>query len=93
MDFVVSAIEKLEGEGARTIEPTKQAQDSWVKMINDVAQKTLFPLTKSWWTVSNIPGKSPQMLTYIGGIRSYEEQCLQTLPEWLGFDIVKEKSS
>ncbi|KAF5556060.1 cyclopentanone 1,2-monooxygenase [Fusarium napiforme] len=89
VDFVVSAIEKLEKEGVGSIEPSQQAQDSWVSMINEASGKTLYPLTASWWTASNVPGKKPQMLSYIGGIAQYEKQCRETLEEWKGFEIQK----
>jgi hypothetical protein len=87
VDFVVSAIEKLEKEGVRTIEPSQKAQDGWAKMIDERAKLTLFPLTNSWWNGSNIPGKKVQILTYIGGINRYEAQCRETLDGWKGFDV------
>ncbi|OAL39669.1 hypothetical protein AYO20_01066 [Fonsecaea nubica] len=89
VDWVVDAIDKLEKEGIETIEPTQEAQDAWGQMIHDMSMKTLFPLTNSWWTGGNIPGKKIQMLTYTNGIAQYEPQCRETLDGWKGFEIVK----
>ncbi|OAP60367.1 hypothetical protein AYL99_05369 [Fonsecaea erecta] len=87
-DFILSAIEKLEKEGAGTIEPNRDAEDSWDSMIDAMNQHTLFPLTNSWWNGANIPGKKVQILTHPGGIQMYEEQCRDTLPDWKGFTVV-----
>ncbi len=86
-DFVVSAIEKLEKEGAKTLEPTRQAEDEWDDMIDAMNKPTLFPLTNSWWNAANVPGKKIQILTHPGGIEMYEQQCRQTLADWKGFDV------
>ncbi|OQV02263.1 hypothetical protein CLAIMM_07494 [Cladophialophora immunda] len=88
-DFVISAIEKMEKEGAKTIEPSKEAEEEWDVMIDAMNKPTLFPLTDSWWNATNIPGKKPQMLTHVGGIEMYEEQCKATLGDWKGFTLVK----
>ena len=48
---------------------------------------TLFPLTSSWWTGGNIPGKKAEPLTYIGGIDNYEKQCRATMDGWQGFEV------
>jgi hypothetical protein len=87
-DFVVSAIEKLEKEGAKTLEPVRQAEDEWDDMIDAMNKPTLFPLTNSWWNAANVPGKKIQILTHPGGIEMYEQQCRQTLTDWKGFEVV-----
>ncbi len=50
-------------------------------------EHTLFPLTNSWWTAGNIPGKKIQMLTYPAGIQMYEQQCRATLVDMKGFEV------
>ncbi|KIX06716.1 uncharacterized protein Z518_04692 [Rhinocladiella mackenziei CBS 650.93] len=87
VDWVVDAIEKLEKEGVKSIEPKQEAQDAWGEMITSMSQQTLFPLTNSWWTGGNIPGKKVQMLTYTRGIGEYEPQCRETLDSWKGFEV------
>lgn len=87
VDFVVDAIHKLETEGVKTIEPTFQAQTAWCEKINEMCGKTLLPMTNSWWTAGNIPGKKAQMLAYTQGIPQYEKDCRDTLQGWKGFDI------
>ncbi len=87
-DFVVETIAKLEKEHAKSIEPTRAAEEEWKKLIALHNENTLFPLTSSWWTGGNIPGKKAESLTYTAGIEQYEKQCRETLPEWKGFTVV-----
>jgi cation diffusion facilitator CzcD-associated flavoprotein CzcO len=82
VDFVVATIAKLESEHAKSIEPTRSAEEEWRAMIHATNQHTLFPLTSSWWTGGNIPGKKAESLTYVLGIESYEKQCDETLEGW-----------
>jgi len=56
-------------------------------MVDKLAGMTLFPLTSSWWTGGNIPGKKPQMLTYILGIKQYEATCREALDSNKGFAV------
>jgi hypothetical protein len=90
-DWVVSAMDKLEKEGVLSFEPTKDAEDEWCTMIEDLNKPTLYPLTNSWWNKANLPGKKAQMLTHPGGIAMYEEQCREKLASWKGFDLAYDK--
>ena len=87
-DFILAAIEKLEKEGAKSIEPNRDAEDGWDNMIDAMNKYTLFPLTNSWWNAANIPGKRVQILTHPGGIQMYEAQCRETLEGWKGFTVM-----
>ena len=86
--MVVDTIAKLEKENAKSIEAEKAAEDEWCTMVDAMAQHTLFPLTSSWWTGGNIPGKKPQMLTYVAGIDTYEATCREKLDSFQGFKVV-----
>lgn len=87
-DFVTTAIEKLEAEGARYIEATREAEDQWIQLVEDQNAPTLFPLTISWWNGGNVPGKKVQSYNYLGGIQNYESDIRGTLEGWKGFTIV-----
>lgn len=88
VDFVCETIAKLEKENAKSIEPLKSAEEDWKEMIQAMNAPTLFPLTSSWWTGGNIPGKKAESLTYVLGIDRYEAQCRDTLTDWKGFEVV-----
>ena len=51
--WVRDAINKVNRQGLKYINPTKEASDNWKKRINELAAPTLFPTTRS---------------TYMGGV-------------------------
>ena len=75
VDWVTDCIGHLINEGHETIEPTLEAEDAWVDHVNEVANSTLFPLTDSWYTGTNIPGKLRLLTPYVGGVGVYREKC------------------
>jgi len=52
-----------------------EAEDAWVKHVNDVAAATLYPLANSWYMGANIPGKPRVFMPYVGGVHSYKAKC------------------
>ncbi|OAL17717.1 hypothetical protein AYO22_11373 [Fonsecaea multimorphosa] len=87
VDLIVESIAKLEKENAKSLEATKSAEERWSDLISEMNDHTLFPLTDSWWTGGNIPGKKAQALTFIGGIDLYIQICRTNLENWMGFDV------
>jgi len=57
------------------IEARPDAQDAWVDHVNEVAQATLYPRTKSWYLGANIEGKPQVFMPYIGGLGKYARHC------------------
>lgn len=89
-DMIMDTIKKLEAENIKSINPTDSAQEEWVDMVDKYSHATLFPLTNSWWTGGNIPGKKVQMLTYVLGIQQYEAQCREKMEQFEGFEVQRE---
>ena len=75
VDWVTDCIGHLVQAGHETIEPTVAAEDEWVDHVNEVANSTLFPLTDSWYTGTNVPGKLRLFTPYVGGVGRYREKC------------------
>ncbi|KAK2613374.1 hypothetical protein N8I77_000292 [Diaporthe amygdali] len=91
-DFAVAAIKKIldsekQGRRIKSIEPVPEAEDEWEAYVDAQNAPTLMPLTESWWTGANIPGKKPQMLTYLKGLSVYETEIQEKLENWEGFDV------
>ena len=78
----------MEAEGIQTIEAEPEAERKWKQAIQDANNKTLLPLTDSWYMGANIPGKPREQLNYIGGIQRYEEECREALVGLRGFRVV-----
>ncbi|KAF2195143.1 FAD/NAD(P)-binding domain-containing protein [Zopfia rhizophila CBS 207.26] len=88
-DFICDTILALNNEGARSIEPTRNAEVEWKALLNGMNEHTLYPYTDSWWTGGNIPGKKAENMSYIAGINTYEKTCREKMEGWQGFDVVK----
>jgi cyclohexanone monooxygenase len=72
-DFIVETLEYLRERGLTRIEPTREAEEGWRKLCQELAEPTLFPKADSWYMAANIPGKTREMLMYPGGVPAYLE--------------------
>ncbi|KAF4828478.1 Baeyer-Villiger monooxygenase [Colletotrichum tropicale] len=72
--WIVDAIVKIDGSGLRYIEPTPEAEKEWKDKVNALSDRTLHPLTDSWYMGANIPGKPREQLNYLGGLDFYERE-------------------
>ena len=48
---------------------------SWVAHVNEVADRTLYPLANSWYMGANIPGKPRVFMPYVAGLDKYRDIC------------------
>jgi cyclohexanone monooxygenase len=75
VDWIADCVAYLRGRGLATIEPTAEAQEAWVRHVNEVGHMTLYPLAPSWYMGANIPGKPRVFMPYIGGVGVYRQTC------------------
>jgi cation diffusion facilitator CzcD-associated flavoprotein CzcO len=87
--WILAAINKIQSEGIKSVNPTKAAEEAWRQNVAKLSNKTLFPKTDSWYMGANIPGKPREQLNYAGGIPLYEEEIHRVLNNgWEGFEVV-----
>ncbi len=75
VDWIAGCIQHLRNCGLTRIEAEEDAEDSWVRHNNEVADRTLYPLANSWYVGANIPGKPRVFMPYVGGISAYKKKC------------------
>ncbi len=75
VDWIADCIDHLRRHGKAGIEATPEAEDHWVRHVNDEADLTLFPKAASWYLGANIPGKPRVFMPYVGGIGRYRKKC------------------
>ena len=75
VDWIARCLQAMRERGFDTIEAEAQAEDQWVAHVNEVADKTLFPLANSWYVGANIPGKARIFMPYAGGVVPYRRKC------------------
>jgi cation diffusion facilitator CzcD-associated flavoprotein CzcO len=75
VEWVSDAIAYMRAKDVDVMEPTIEAEDSWVDHVNEVANMTLYPHANSWYMGANIPGKPRVFMPYIGGVGAYRMKC------------------
>ena len=75
VEWIADCLKHMQANQLELAEPTLQAEDDWVAHVNDVASKTLFTGTNSWYMGANIPGKPRVFLPFIGGLGTYTDIC------------------
>ncbi|QRX81056.1 NAD(P)/FAD-dependent oxidoreductase [Glaciimonas sp. PAMC28666] len=75
VDWIAKCIASMQEHKRGVAEADASAENDWVAHVNEVASKTLFPTTKSWFMGANIPGKPQVFLPYVGGLGNYTEIC------------------
>ena len=88
VDWIARCLEHLQDKGLHAIEPAAAAEEQWMAHVNEVASKTLFTATKSWFMGANIPGKPRVILPYLGGLGNYTVICEEVVMEgYRGFKL------
>jgi len=65
--WIGDCVTHLREQGMGAVEPTHDAELEWDEEVNELANKTLFPRTDSWYTGANIEGKSRHFAVHLGG--------------------------
>jgi cation diffusion facilitator CzcD-associated flavoprotein CzcO len=70
-EWVEDTIKKLEADGIQRFEAKPETEEDWTRRMKKKWDASLFPLAKSWYQGSNIPGKRVEPLNWSGGIPAY----------------------
>jgi cyclohexanone monooxygenase len=90
VNWIADCLAHLRSKGLHRIEANKDAEDAWVQHNNEVADGTLYPLAKSWYTGANIPGKPRVFMPYVGGVTAYKKKCDEVVANgYEGFTLGK----
>lgn len=72
VEWIANCISHLRAGGMNTIEASESEQTAWMKHVDDIANRTLYPTAKSWYSGANIEGKTGGFSIYVGGTSTYE---------------------
>lgn len=75
VDWISDFIVHSEAQKYATIEADSEEEDRWVAHVNEVADRTLYPLANSWYVGANIPGKPRVFMPYVAGLDKYRDIC------------------
>lgn len=72
VEFIGSCVTHMKEHGKAIVEPSREAEDLWLKTVDDIASRSIFFSCNSWYLGSNIPGK-PRVFTAYLGVPAYNE--------------------
>jgi len=91
-EWIGDCVRHLREHGLGAIEATPDAEKSWNGEVAEIANRTLFPLTDSWYTGANIPGKPRQFNVHLGGPIYHQRLAEVAASGYEGFVVEKEKA-
>jgi cyclohexanone monooxygenase len=74
IDFIRDAIEHAEKSGSSSLEVTQEAAEGWNAVCEFALNATVVGRegdARSWFLGSNLPGKTPSVLMFFGGMKPY----------------------
>ena len=93
VDWIADMIGWMEANGVRTIEPTVAAEDGWMKLVLQLAEKSLIRKANTWWVGANVKGKPQGLTMFIGGFARYRELCAAAAADKSNFVFDRERTS
>jgi cyclohexanone monooxygenase len=88
VDWIADCIAHMREHGFDRIDVEAEAQSAWAAEVAAVADKTLYPLAKSWYMGDNVPGKPRMFLAYVGGFNTYTRRCEEIVDQgYKGFAL------
>jgi hypothetical protein len=94
VEWIGELVRNAEQGGVRTVEPTREAEDSWTATCEEIAHMTLFPQAESWIFGANIPGKKNAVMFYMAGIGAYRQQLADVADNgYQGFELARESET
>ncbi|MHA4854373.1 flavin-containing monooxygenase [Rhodococcus sp. MSC1_016] len=88
VEWITNLIGNAESGTVLTVEPTREAEDSWTQTCREIADLTLFPKAQSWIFGANIPGKTNTVMFYLAGLGNYRAKLAEVASNgYEGFDM------
>jgi len=86
--WIRDAINLINRQGIKYVDPTPEATKIWKQKINDLSNATLLPTTRSTYMGGSVPGKAFEQVNYAGGMSAYKDEIRTVFPDWKGFRTV-----
>ena len=75
VDWIADMMAYMDANGLGTVEPTKEAEEGWMRLVTTLAEKSLIRKANTWWVGANVKGKPQGLTMFIGGFQKYREFC------------------
>ena len=75
VDWIAGAITHMDQKNLATMEPTREAEESWMDVVHALAKRTLVSKAKTWYVGANVKDKPQGLTIFTGGFKKYQEYC------------------
>jgi len=75
VEWVCDLLTEARERGVTEIEALEPAQDEWVARVAELAGRTLYPQTDSYYVGANVDGKARVFAPFAGGLDAYRAIC------------------
>jgi cation diffusion facilitator CzcD-associated flavoprotein CzcO len=75
VDWIAGCLAFMRERGLSRIEAAHEAEDAWVRHVDQLGRETLYPRARSWYVGANVPGKPRVFMPYVGGCGRYRQEC------------------
>ena len=75
VEWVDRCITAVGTQPTARIDAKLAAENAWMEHMHEVAKGSLLYAANSWYVGANIPGKPRALLSYLGGLEAYRQQC------------------
>lgn len=77
VEWATDAMDYLRQKGLSVIEATAESEQAWVDHANEIANSTLYGVSRAtWFYGANTPGKPQVFMPYVGGVGNYYNRIL-----------------
>jgi len=73
--WIARCIAYLRDQHHATIEPTAEAEERYMTLVTEIANRSLMPKANTWYVGANIPGKARFFPIFAGGLNKYTDMC------------------
>jgi cation diffusion facilitator CzcD-associated flavoprotein CzcO len=88
IDWFAALMTHMTENGLANVEPTEQAEQAWMQVVANLAQRTLLSKAKTWYVGANVAGKAQGLSMFTGGFPKYREFCNQAMQSgWQGLEF------
>jgi cation diffusion facilitator CzcD-associated flavoprotein CzcO len=77
VEWIAACLRHMRERSLTMVEAEPESESAWVEHVNALADRTLYPLARSWYSGDNIAGKPRVFMPYVGGVKKYREHCEQ----------------
>jgi cation diffusion facilitator CzcD-associated flavoprotein CzcO len=89
VDWLADLLRHAADRGKSSIEADAEAQDQWVRHVNDAAAGTIHLRANNWYLGANVPGKPRVFMPYAAGLDVYRRECNEiAATQYRGFTLV-----